>query len=349
MAQASSFGGLPTETAQQIIGYLANEKPFFSSLFQFLRCGFSVLTPESTQGDNADECLKGPYALSRFVARYWLASRVRGLTFFFPLETDIGGHYLHDFRFKLLAFALGEINSERLTLIAPPAVLGKIGHLHVNENDTWAFGKKIHVLSLRQPRELAGPSANTRRIPASPGPGDGLCGLRPWNEFTINEGSCMETYFGCYDKTTPSIIGGWGLPRPLSLEKTTLLPHVTNFEYVGVNPLPNHILRCLPSLVSLVTQFTQAGSARRDTHEDEENISDLWMMAATLAYEALARDLMIWSGRTNFWEWRSTDDWIAFDEIVGPIMVGWEMRKPLLWKRVDVEGDDQGGRRMEAT
>ncbi|KAI4182929.1 MAG: hypothetical protein LQ346_006443 [Caloplaca aetnensis] len=381
MAQASSFGGLPAETAQQIVGYLAKEEPcsvknlpqepsicllesdqkplknlsltFFSFLFQILRCSFSVLTAESTQGNNADECLKDLYALSRFVARYRLARKVRGLTFFFPVQTDIGGHYLHDFRFKLLAFALGEINPERLTIIAAAAVLGKIGQLHVDEHDTWAFGKKIHVLSLRQPREVAGPSASTRRISTGPGPCDCLYGLRPWTGTTINEGSCLAAYstYEYYHKMTPSIIRGGGLPRPLFLEKQKLLPHVTNFEYVAICPLPNHmydlshLLRCLPSLVSLVTQFTPAGNAPRDILEDKEalgkaNISDFWM-ESTQAYEMLAKDLMIWSGQGNFRQWRSTDDRIEFDEIVGPILVGWEMREPLVWERVDVAHDDR--------
>ncbi|KAL8918073.1 MAG: hypothetical protein Q9208_007595 [Pyrenodesmia sp. 3 TL-2023] len=389
MAKASGFRSLPTETVQQIIGYLAIEEPssvknlqqepslcllesddkplknlsltcrslrnlVFSFLFQFLRFGFSVLTPESTQGDNADACLKDLYTLSRFVSRYALASGVRSLTIFFPVQTDLGGHYLHSFRHKLLAFALGEINPGRLTLIASAAVLGKIAQLHVDQRDIWAFGKKIHVLSLRQPGELAGPSRDSRRISAGRGPGDSLYDLRPWNGVTINEGSCIGAYgtYEYYHKRTPSIIrGNGGFPGHYLPERRKLLAHVTSFEYVAIFPLPSHmfdlsqILQCLPSLISLSTKLTPASDASRDILEDKEalgkaNISDLWM-ETTRAYENLAKEIAIWSGSVKFREWRSRDDRIEIDGIVGPILVGWETREPLVWERFGGEDDNQ--------
>lgn len=389
MAIASGFGNLPIETVQEIIGYLAIEEPtsvmnlqqepslcllesdnkplknltltcrslrnlVFPFLFQFLRFGFSALTPEATQGDNADACLKDLYTLSRFVSRYGLASVVRGLTIFFPVQTDLGDHYLHSFRHKLLAFALGEINPARLTLIASAAVLGKIAQIQVDERDIWAFGKKIHVLSLRQPQELAGPSRSSRRISAGRGPGDSLYDLRPWSGITVNEGSCLRAYgtYEYYHRRTPSIIRGNGrFSAHYVPERRKVLAHVTNFEYVAIFPLPSHmfdlshVLQCLPSLVSLSTQLTPASNASRDILEDKEalgkaNISDLWM-ETTRAYENLAKVIAIWSGSVKIREWRSRDDRVEFDGIVGPILVGWETREPLVWERVGVEHDNE--------
>lgn len=199
MTSTSGFSKLPVEVAEKVIGCLAVEEPcstkrirqepsiyllvsestplknvsltcrslrslVFHLLFQFLRIVFDVPSPQTAKGDNTNGCLDKLHELSRFVSNYGLASRVRGLAFFFPVQHVFNFYYLGKLRHEFMSFTLEEMNPEFLTLIASPSVLGEIALLFVEERDVWAFGQNIHVLKLRQPRDLAGPGPNPKRI-----------------------------------------------------------------------------------------------------------------------------------------------------------------------------------------
>ncbi|KAI4143975.1 MAG: hypothetical protein L6R39_004370 [Caloplaca ligustica] len=379
MAATPGFGKLPVEVVEEVIGYLALEEPastkelrqepsihlfesgskplknlsltcaslrnmVFPFLFQFLRLGFDSLTPQTARGDNADTCLQGLYKLSRFVSQNGLAGSIRGLTFFFPVETELGLHYLNNFRHKLVSFALGEVNPQSLTLIASPAVLGEITEATVYDRETWAFGQRVHVLNFRQPFETSGPGMMTRyissRIPSA------LYDIRPWNRFTLNEGSSLRAY-STYDyhlKDTPSIIQ-YSVPS----SGFTLLPNVQQFEYVAIFPLARHIIELasmlsnMPGLVSLFTQFTPAADARRNVLEDaheagKANISDVWL-EATQSYRSLAEEILSWGQDSLLRRWTASDHQVPVDDIVGAVLLshqalGWKMTGPQTWERV---------------
>lgn len=104
-------------------------------------------------------------------------------------------------------------------------------------------------------------------------------------------------------------------------------------------------LLCLPSLVSLSTQFTPASSAVKDILEDKErvgkaSISDLWM-ETTRSYENLAKEIGAWSKSKKFRRWTSRDDRVDFDATVGPLLAGWQLAEPRTWERIGSHVDGE--------
>ncbi|KAI4124168.1 MAG: hypothetical protein LQ338_004943 [Usnochroma carphineum] len=388
MPEPSGFRRVPVEVVEQIIQYLDIEQPttlrriryepsaglldsdlkplknlsltcrslrnlVFHSLFQFLRLGFDDLTPQTAKGYNADNCLKELYKLSRFVSRFGLAGKIRGLAFFFPVETEFGLHYLHDFRHKLLSFALGEMNPESLTLIASATVLGEISQLEVNEHDMWAFKPRVHILNLRQPPELAGPDESTRRI--SWGMPSTLFNLRPWSCIALNEGSCLSVYstYEYHLKSTPSIMLHPSTSSSEWPHLGAILPHARHFDYIANFPLSKHManlaytLCCMPQLVSLSTQFTPAPDVRDNILEDSReigkaSISDVWMEAAQ-AYRTLAASILTKGIATELRRWTALDYSIPVDDIVGAVFQGrgWERKEARVWEKVRADHEDE--------
>ncbi|KAL9592359.1 MAG: hypothetical protein Q9179_006793 [Wetmoreana sp. 5 TL-2023] len=189
MDSHSGLGRLPAELIQQIIGDLAEEEPSsrreltqepsvqfldsdikglknlsltcrslryltFRPLFRYFRVGLESFTAEATPGKSAEPNLKPLRNLSRFIEQHKLSDKTLGLTIFFPVQCSLGQHHLANFVSNFGDFVL-EINPETLTLIGPPKLLGDLMGLTVDETDEWAFGRKVHVMSMRQASELA--------------------------------------------------------------------------------------------------------------------------------------------------------------------------------------------------
>lgn len=226
-----------------------------------------------------------------------------------------------------------------LTLIGSASLLGSLTSIHVADEDTWAFGESIHVLTLNQPSHLARPG-KVLDVKVS----CNLLRLRPWTTMKLNEGSCLKVYsvYEYHSKKTPSILnwqGGYQWER----KRPSLPLQLRHVSYVSVFPLPSHItelaraLLCLPQLVSLSTQLAPATDAQYDILEDasevrKANISDVWMEVAQ-AYTTLALQIYVNGDISRLRRWSSPDDKVRFDDIVGSVLVDWKRKQPRVWER----------------
>lgn len=381
MATASDFQSLPVELIQQVVEVLADELPSSQRelscepsvnlldndlkplknlsicsrtmrqltilpLFKYLRVGMGAITSQKAKGTDADPCLKAMYKLARFMKQQGLLGKTLGVTCFFPLRSQLGLRFRANFIKKFGNMVLA-INPEVLTLIGSANMLGDLSDLLVDERDEWAFGRRAHVLSLRQPLALAGPgNVGSWTAPTS------VIHLRPWSEATINEGSCISAYstYEYHNKTTPSILyTNRGLQWTRS--SPAMFPFLRHFSYVSIFPLPDHIqevataIRSCPLLVSLRTQFIPSSNAQTNFLEDptvvrKANISDVWM-ETTQSYRILAEQVQSWSDATRLRKWTTPDAKIEFDDIVGPILKGWTMIDACVWERIEVSVEDE--------
>ncbi|KAL8726891.1 MAG: hypothetical protein Q9181_005899 [Wetmoreana brouardii] len=370
----SGLGRLPAELIRQIIGDLAEEEPSsrreltqepsvhvlhndtkglknlsltcrtlrfltFKPLFRYLRVGIKAFSADATLGKSAEPNLEPLRNLSRFI-EHELSDKILGLAIFFPVQCSLGQHHLADFVSKLGDFVL-EMNPEIFTLIGPPKLLGDMMDLTVDETDEWAFGRKVHVISMRQASELADAATISKQTT----PPTSIAHLRPWHDVSINEGSCLSAYstYEYHTKTTPSILhthSGWQWSRLLA----ATLPFLRHLDYVSIFPLPDHIgelgnviLSC-PRLATLSTQFTPAHNARGNILEDrarvgKANISDVWMETMA-SYRVLAKQIWTYGHILPLLKWTCRDKKIEFDDLVRPILRGWEMRELCVWERV---------------
>ncbi|KAL8994825.1 MAG: hypothetical protein Q9188_006957 [Gyalolechia gomerana] len=380
MAAVSGIKSLPVEIVEQVVSLLAEEEPasireirhepsielldsdckplknlsvvcrslrsvVFLYLFQFIRLGFDVLLRETSK---AETHLQGLHRLARFINKYNLADNVKGLTVFFPLHSEIGLQNRPDFVRTLVFFALKDVNPMSLTLIGSASLLGSLTFIHVADGYTWAYGKRIHVLNLKQPSHLA-----RRGQPFDVDVSCSLLRLRPWTEMVLNEGSCIKVYsvYEYYSKVPPSILY-WHHERQWVETSPSLLPQLQHISFVCLFPLPGHaaelarVLRCCPALISLSTQFTPAADARHDVLEDasqvgKANISDLWIETAQ-AYRKLATEIWFKGGNSRLRRWTTPDVKVAFDAILADVLIGrgWERKEPRVWERSCQEFED---------
>ncbi|KAL8933338.1 MAG: hypothetical protein Q9211_005830 [Gyalolechia sp. 1 TL-2023] len=373
MAATSGFKTLPVEIVEQVVGLLAEEEPsstreirhepiiellendckplknlslvcrsfrslIFPYLFQFIRLGFDVLLRDTRK---AETHLQAMYRLSRFIKMYNLADNIKGLTLFFPLQTGIEPQHLPGFVRTLVIFALEDVNPMSLTLIGSASLLGSLTFVHVAEEYTWAYDKRIHVLNLKQSLDMA-----RQGKPLDLNVSCSFLRLRPWTEMILNEGSCIEVYsvYEYYSKLPPSILC-WHHERHWVQTDPPLLPQLQHISYVCIFPLPGHalelarVLRCCPQLISLSTQFTPAADARHDILEDtsqieKANISDLWM-ETTHAYMKLATEIRSKGEKSKLRRWTTPDTKVRFDDILAGLLIdrGWERKEPRVWER----------------
>ncbi|KAL8933566.1 MAG: hypothetical protein Q9216_006311 [Gyalolechia sp. 2 TL-2023] len=361
---------LPVEIMEQVVGLLAEEEPpstrmmrhepslelldsnykplknlslvchslrsfVFLTLFQYIRLDFDVLLRDTSK---ADHHLQGLYRLARFIKEHNLADNIKGLTLCFPLQSEIGPHYLPHFVPALVVFALKDVNPMSLTLMCSAPVLGDLTFIHVVNEHGWAYGERLHVLNLKQPSHIArGGIPFDLDVPRS------LLCLRPWTEMTLNEGSSIKIYsvYEYYSKFPPSILYG----RQWVERDPWLLPQLQHISYVCLFPLPvhtlqlAHFLRCCPQLNSLSTQFTPAADSRKDILEDasqlgKANLSDLWG-EMTQAYGALATQIGSKGGNSRLRRWMTPDTKVPFDDILARVLIrkGWERKEPRVWER----------------
>ncbi|KAI4174979.1 MAG: hypothetical protein LQ343_002006 [Gyalolechia ehrenbergii] len=380
MAAVSGIKSLPVKIVEQVVSLLAEEEPasiheirhepsielldndckplknfslvcrslrsvVFPYLFQFIRLGFDVLLRETSK---AETRLQGLYRLARFINKYNLADNVKGLTIFFPLHSEIRSQNRPDFVRTLVSFALKDVNPMSLTLIGSASLLGSLTFIHVTDGYTWAYGKRIHVLNLKQPSHLAR-RGKTFDVDVS----CSLLRLRPWTEMFLNEGSSIKVYsvYEYYSKVPPSILN-WHHERQWIETNPSLLPQLQHISFVCLFPLPDHAaelaraLRCCPELISLSTQFTPAADARHDVLEDaswvgKANISDLWMETAQ-AYRKLATEIWSMGGSSRLRRWTTPDVKVSFDAILADVLIGrgWERKEPRVWERSCSESVD---------
>ena len=317
----------------------------FYSIFQYLRIGFDIFTPNTSESADASSCLMNLAMLARFVTHYQLTD-ILGLTLFFPAQTKFGDHYLPDFINTLFSYILSDLNPAVLTLIATPTVLSHLMQIQINDEDVWAFGLRVHILQLKQ-----GKLKNKRTIKSQSSlpsdftnPASTLLKARPWKAAILNEASSLSVYssYEYFGKRTPSILFDSQLhANPTTFSCLSTLRHLT---YVIVFPIARHIrelaqaLVGLRSLETLTTQLTPSLNARENVLENQEavgraNLSDLWMETSQ-SYDILAQDIGINLMASRLRRWTAKDVRVcAIDAILGPWLIGWRMKRPGCWGR----------------
>ncbi|QKX57006.1 uncharacterized protein TRUGW13939_04114 [Talaromyces rugulosus] len=152
---------------------------------------------------------------------------------------------------------LREINPSRLTLLAPPTVIGQAVATNVMNGHNWAFDISFQTLCLEQDTQSAQDTS----------PWPTLLHTRPWKSICFNESSSLKAYnhYEYFRHRVPSIFEAWGNSPRVLTQGTILqggLANVTHFRYTAVFPFNNHIWTVLravralmPSLKSLSAQL----------------------------------------------------------------------------------------------
>ncbi|KAI4211092.1 MAG: hypothetical protein LQ351_006100 [Letrouitia transgressa] len=292
----------------------------FYQLFSLVRICFPTLTPQSSSTASAAPCFNHLAGLYHLLDLYDLWHRIKGITIYFTDNTELGEHYLPDFRESLLRPVLGRINPEFLTILAPTQVLANLASLPDRFEDAWLFGRRIQILQLHQAqiRPL------TRETPL-PQSAVKLVNSVPWDRLTINDNSSISVYstYEYFLKQTPSILSGHNSTgwRVLANDIKHSLRHLT---YVAIFPLVGQmvnfmsLVEAVRGLETLTTQLTPAQDAKTDILADparvgKASIPDLWMEARS-CYQVLGRRISKMHGRD-----RKLRKWTAIDYHAFPI------------------------------
>jgi hypothetical protein len=128
------------------------------------------------------------------------------------------------------------IDPFRLTIIAPPPILGYLTALHVDIRNVADFHMPYHILSLTQSRDGArrNEGMNTDTIT--------LLNLRPWESLLLNEGSFIRSYCpeppGHGPNHPPSI-----LPILTQDQELPRLQTITSVSHIALYPGDAHVRR----------------------------------------------------------------------------------------------------------
>jgi hypothetical protein len=165
------------------------------------------------------------------------------------------------------------INPRRLTIVAPPAMLGALIGCKVDLDWSSKFHMPHHILSLTQPH------FTTSRIPQDPHPPStvfyqsALLNFRPWSSLLLNEGSFVRAYcdlgFPRYILPPPSIlsalVGTTGFPHMALLPST-----IRSMSYIAIFPFAAHfseLFRLFSRLQALYFQILPHNDILPDTEQ----------------------------------------------------------------------------------
>ncbi|KAL9611856.1 MAG: hypothetical protein Q9167_003510 [Letrouitia subvulpina] len=292
----------------------------FYQLFSFVRIWFPTLTPQSSSTTSAAPCFDHLASFYRFLDHYDLWHRIKGVTVYFTVNTELGRHYLPNFRESLFRPVLGRINPEFFTLLASTRVLANLASLPDEFEDMWLFGWRMQILQLHQ----AQMRPLTRETPL-PQSSIKLMNSVPWDRLTINDSSSISVYstYEYFLKQTPSILSGrestgWRLLADGIKHSLRHLTYIAIFPLVGQITTFVSLVEAVRGLETLTTQLTPAKDAKTDILADpvrvgKASISDLWMEARS-CYRALGQRISKMRGRD-----RKLMKWTAIDYHTFPI------------------------------
>ena len=169
------------------------------------------------------------------------------------------------------------IDPLRLTIVAPPPVLGGLAALHICLDGADEFHMPYHILSLSR-----SPSPNSARKHSHVVPnGTTLLHLRPWETLLLNEGSFIRPYSTTNYHTliakTPSVLPSLVTKR--SSPQSLLPKTIKSISYIALFPSAYHtayLYAFLPDVQRLYIQL----SPRHDLYPDtlQRGFSDMTTM-----------------------------------------------------------------------
>lgn len=184
---------------------------------------------------------------------------------------------------------LSSLVPRRLTVIAPPSVIGRMFEMQIPQEHGWAFEIPLQVVQLECDWGNCKPNLVS----------DEDCGLLdclPWSSMQFNESSSLKAYnhYEYFLYQIPSIFhrwSPWASTHSLSERPhlSSSLANLTSFTYVAVFPFYNHVqlvLDAVEFMTNLRSLKIQLGPSYNDRATEIEqrgsmDPSDPWMELAT--------------------------------------------------------------------
>ncbi|KAL6233703.1 hypothetical protein BDW75DRAFT_183428 [Aspergillus navahoensis] len=187
---------------------------------------------------------------------------------------------------------LTSLTLRRLTVVAPPSVIGEMFGMQIPQEHSWAFEIPHQIVQLEcDPQSYHTISQADEHAT--------LLDCLPWNSMGFNESSSLKAYnhYEYFLYQVPSIFHRWSIwasdhlseqPHP-HLHSSSPLRSLTSFTYVAVFPFYNHVqlvldvVENMPSLHSLKIQLGPSQNDRVTELEQRGSMdpSDPWMELAT--------------------------------------------------------------------
>ena len=191
------------------------------------------------------------------------------------------------------------IDPLRLTIVAPPPVLGALVALGVNLEEVDEYHMPYHILSLDRPPSPTSAHYPKRHIPN----GTTLLNLCPWESLLLNEGSFIRSYTASSYLFTimqsPSILRSLGTND--SWPELLLPKTIKSVSYIAIFPEEHHstyLYGFLLHIQRLYIQFTP----RHDLYPDtlQKGSADVNTMTAARKYASMTLLKTVLSEPTAF-------------------------------------------------
>ncbi|EPS30224.1 hypothetical protein POX_b02766 [Penicillium oxalicum] len=217
----------------------------------------------------------------KFFIRWELGPRVKSVVISLPTDYVVQPHTCIQ-----LARVFNILDPHRITILAPPRVIGELLDTTIDEKDGWAFEIRLQILQLTQDKH-GDPSAYHTSRTNSP---TMILGVRPWTAFYFNEGSSLKAYnhYEYYLSQVPSVLGQWGkefLRVPPTPKLSTSLQGLRELTYIAVLPFYNHVdhicavMQRMPQLRVVTVQLAPGHNDRATELEQRGSMdqNDPWM------------------------------------------------------------------------
>ncbi|KAL5001096.1 hypothetical protein BDV10DRAFT_192324 [Aspergillus recurvatus] len=188
---------------------------------------------------------------------------------------------------------LSSLAPRRLTVVAPPSVIGEMFGMQIPQEHNWAFEIPHQIVQLEcDPQSY-------HAISQADGHAT-LLNYLPWTSMAFNESSSLKAYnhYEYFLYQVPSIFHRWSIwaldhfpseqppPHP---HLSSPLGNLTSFTYIAVFPFYNHVqlvLDAVENMTSLYSLKIQLGPSQNDRVTELEqrgsmDPSDPWMELAT--------------------------------------------------------------------
>jgi hypothetical protein len=179
-----------------------------------------------------------------FVRENHLESKIHSFTMVVQDYPPVESHYYQDKSLRSLANhwtrIFNVINPLRLTIVAPPPLLGYLAALQVDLEHFSDFHMPYHILSLEQSSKLIHMNRNEGKISGI----IPLLDLRPWHSLLLNEGSFVRWHinppYHDFERgptpQPPSILRDIVHNPPRSLCQT-----INSFSYIALYPPESYV------------------------------------------------------------------------------------------------------------
>ncbi|KAL4978181.1 hypothetical protein BDW66DRAFT_130464 [Aspergillus desertorum] len=188
---------------------------------------------------------------------------------------------------------LSSLTPRRLTVVAPPPVIGEMFGMQIPQEHSWAFEIPHQIVQLEC-------NPQSYHVISQADEHGTLLDYLPWTSMAFNESSSLKAYnhYEYFLYQVPSIFHRWSIwasdhfppeqPSPYT-HSSSPLRNLTSFTYIAVFPFYNHVqlvldaVENMPSLQSLKIQLGPSQNDRVTELEQRGSMdpSDPWMELAT--------------------------------------------------------------------